>query len=58
MSAARVIAIDGPSGSGKSLLGTHFIAEGLRQGEPGRSWDRNVPVIVVTARDDDADESR
>jgi circadian clock protein KaiC len=25
----------GPSGSGKSLLGTHFIAEGLRQGEPG-----------------------
>ena len=25
----------GPSGSGKSLLGTKFIAEGLRQGEPG-----------------------
>jgi len=25
----------GPSGSGKSSLGTHFIAEGLRQGEPG-----------------------
>jgi circadian clock protein KaiC len=25
----------GPSGSGKSLLGTHFIAEGLRQDEPG-----------------------
>ncbi len=25
----------GPSGSGKSLLGTHFIAEGLAQGEPG-----------------------
>ena len=25
----------GPSGSGKSILGTHFIAEGLRQGEPG-----------------------
>jgi circadian clock protein KaiC len=25
----------GPSGSGKSLLGTHFIAEGLRQNEPG-----------------------
>ena len=24
----------GPSGSGKSLLGTHFIAEGLRHGEP------------------------
>jgi circadian clock protein KaiC len=27
----------GPSGSGKSTLGTQFIAEGLRQGEPG-SW--------------------
>ena len=25
----------GPSGSGKSILGTHFIAEGLRLGEPG-----------------------
>jgi circadian clock protein KaiC len=25
----------GPSGSGKSVLGTQFIAEGLRQGEPG-----------------------
>jgi len=25
----------GPSGSGKSTLGTHFIAEGLRNGEPG-----------------------
>jgi circadian clock protein KaiC len=25
----------GPSGSGKSLLGTQFIAEGLHQGEPG-----------------------
>ena len=27
--------VAGPSGSGKSLLGTQFIAEGLRQGEPG-----------------------
>ena len=25
----------GPSGSGKSMLGTQFIAEGLRHGEPG-----------------------
>jgi len=25
----------GPSGSGKSILGTQFIAEGLKQGEPG-----------------------
>ena len=27
--------VAGPSGSGKSVLGTQFIAEGLRQGEPG-----------------------
>jgi circadian clock protein KaiC len=29
------VLVAGPSGSGKSILGTHFIAEGLRQGEPG-----------------------
>ncbi len=27
--------VAGPSGTGKSALGTQFIAEGLRQGEPG-----------------------
>jgi len=27
--------VAGPSGSGKSILGTHFIHEGLEQGEPG-----------------------
>jgi circadian clock protein KaiC len=27
--------VAGPSGTGKSALATHFIAEGLRQGEPG-----------------------
>ena len=27
--------VAGPSGTGKSALGTHFIAEGLRNGEPG-----------------------
>lgn len=27
--------LGGPSGSGKSVLGSQFIAEGLRQGEPG-----------------------
>ena len=27
--------VAGPSGSGKSMLGSQFIAEGLRQGEPG-----------------------
>jgi circadian clock protein KaiC len=29
------VLISGPSGSGKSVLATQFIAEGLRQGEPG-----------------------
>ena len=29
------ILVAGPSGTGKSALATHFIAEGLRQGEPG-----------------------
>ncbi len=27
--------LGGPSGSGKSILGAHFIAEGVRKGEPG-----------------------
>jgi circadian clock protein KaiC len=27
--------VAGPSGTGKSLFGTHFIAEGVRLGEPG-----------------------
>ena len=29
------VLVAGSSGTGKSLLATHFIAEGLRQGEPG-----------------------
>ncbi|MGI8409490.1 MAG: RAD55 family ATPase [Pyrinomonadaceae bacterium] len=29
------ILLAGPTGSGKSVLGTQFIAEGLKQGEPG-----------------------
>lgn len=29
------VLVAGPSGAGKSVLATHFIAEGLRQGEPG-----------------------
>jgi len=29
------VLLAGPSGSGKSVMATHFIAEGLRQGEPG-----------------------
>jgi len=27
--------LGGPSGSGKSIIATHFIAEGIKQGEPG-----------------------
>jgi DNA-binding response OmpR family regulator len=30
----------------------------LRQGEPGRSWDRNVPVIVLAASSDPVDRVR
>ena len=33
--AGDTILISGPSGSGKSLLGTQFIANGARNGEPG-----------------------
>ena len=29
------VLVAGPSGTGKSALATQFIAEGLRQGEPG-----------------------
>lgn len=29
------VLVAGPSGTGKSALATHFIAEGLRQGQPG-----------------------
>jgi circadian clock protein KaiC len=29
------VLVGGPSGSGKSILGSQFIAEGLRRGEPG-----------------------
>jgi DNA-binding response OmpR family regulator len=30
----------------------------LRQGEPGRAWNRNVPVIMVSARSDPVDRVR
>jgi DNA-binding response OmpR family regulator len=29
------------------------LCQRLREGEPGRTWDRNVPVIVVTHRSSD-----
>ena len=31
------------------LAGDTELCERLREGEPGRRWDRNIPVIVLTA---------
>jgi len=37
------------------LLGTELdVCQRLRQGEPGRSWDREVPVIVLGRQNADA----
>lgn len=37
------------------LLGTELeVCRRLREGEPGRSWDRNVPVIVLGPAEADA----
>jgi DNA-binding response OmpR family regulator len=41
-----------PDGSGFELCGR------LRAGEPGRAWDREVPVIIVSARGDPSDRVR
>jgi DNA-binding response OmpR family regulator len=41
-----------PDGSGFDLC------RRLREGEPGRSWDRDVPVIMVSERADPADRLR
>ena len=41
-----------PDGSGFDLC------RQLRQGEPGRSWNRDVPVIIVSARNEPADRLR
>lgn len=35
MSAGDSILLAGPSGSGKTVFATHFVAEGVKQGEPG-----------------------
>jgi DNA-binding response OmpR family regulator len=35
------------------IVGETDLCRQLREGEPGRSWDRNVPVIVLTAPDAD-----
>jgi DNA-binding response OmpR family regulator len=41
-----------PDGSGFEVCGR------LREGEPGRAWDRDVPVIMVSARGDPVDRVR
>jgi DNA-binding response OmpR family regulator len=35
------------------IAGETDLCRRLREGEPGRNWDRNVPVIVLTAPDAD-----
>jgi DNA-binding response OmpR family regulator len=35
------------------IVGETDLCRRLREGEPGRRWDRNVPVIVLTAPDAD-----
>src|SRR5215218_6411333 len=41
-----------PDSSGFDVCGR------LREGEPGRSWNRDVPVIIVSARSDPVDRLR
>jgi DNA-binding response OmpR family regulator len=41
-----------PDGSGFEVCGR------LREGEPGRAWDRDVPVIMVSTRGDPVDRVR
>ncbi|MGA8488569.1 MAG: hypothetical protein WB684_15985, partial [Gaiella sp.] len=36
------------------IAGETDLCRRLRAGEPGRTWDRNVPVIVLTEPDADA----
>jgi DNA-binding response OmpR family regulator len=36
------------------IAGEPDLCRRLRAGEPGRSWDRNVPLIVLTDPDADA----
>jgi len=52
--------VAGPSGSGKTILATAFLAEGVRQGEPGvivafeqtpsQSWSRTIDELVRAGR--------
>lgn len=40
------------------LLGELDLCQRLRHGEPGRSWDRNVPVIVLASSSDPVERVR
>jgi len=40
------------------LLGELELCQRLRRGEPGRTWDRNVPVIVLAASSDPVERVR
>jgi DNA-binding response OmpR family regulator len=40
------------------LLGELDLCQRLRRGEPGRSWDRNVPVIMLSATADPGERVR
>lgn len=40
------------------LLGELDLCQRLRRGEPGRSWDRNVPVILLAPSSDPDDRVR
>lgn len=45
-------ALLGPPGSGKTLLGLHFLAEGARQGQPGLYFGLNEsPALAIDAGD-------
>jgi circadian clock protein KaiC len=44
--------IAGPTGSGKTTIGIHFIAEGVRQGQPGvmAIFEETIPKYVAQAK--------
>jgi KaiC/GvpD/RAD55 family RecA-like ATPase len=44
---ARPYIVSGPTGSGKTILGAHFLLEGLRQGEPCLLVTLDEPPIEV-----------
>lgn len=46
------IIVAGPAGGGKTTLGIHFIAEGVRQGQPGvmAIFEETIPKYLAQAR--------